>query len=73
MPDTMCERSISPNGIYRAIKERFDSITITSIARMHFHDSAGMDRIKTHCAEEYASVELYVKTKYTLPLVLLNF
>lgn len=63
MPDTMCERSVYGNDLHRAIKEKFDSVNITSIARVHFNDSLGMDRIQTHCAEEYSSVELVVKQK----------
>lgn len=61
MPETMC---IDTNNLYTTIKNRFNNITITGIPRIHFIDVIGLDRIRTHCAKEFSSVELIVHQKY---------
>ncbi|KAK0080676.1 hypothetical protein PV326_008033 [Microctonus aethiopoides] len=61
MPETMC---IDSNNLYTTIKNRFNNITITGIPRIHFIDVIGLDRIRTHCAKEFSSVELIVHQKY---------
>ncbi|XP_024937048.1 mutS protein homolog 4 isoform X2 [Cephus cinctus] len=64
MPDTMCERPTSLSRLYQFIKEKFKDVNVTGIGRWHFNDTIGMDRIRTHCANEYSSVELFVKQKF---------
>ncbi|XP_034949530.1 mutS protein homolog 4-like [Chelonus insularis] len=61
MPDTMCE---SGHNLYSAIHEKFQNIPITGVQRIHFNDIIGLERIRTHCATEYSSVEIIANQKY---------
>ncbi|XP_076669747.1 uncharacterized protein LOC143369548 isoform X2 [Andrena cerasifolii] len=63
MPDTMCERATSRNVLYRSIVNKFSNLRLTPISRIHFNDTNGLERIRTLCAPEYSSVELFVKEK----------
>lgn len=60
MPDTMCDEN---NNLYNAIRGKFKDVTISAIPRMHFVETVGLDRIRTHCAKEFSSVELIVQQK----------
>ncbi|XP_031835707.2 mutS protein homolog 4 isoform X2 [Nomia melanderi] len=64
MPDTMCERVASRNILSRSIMEKFPETQLTPISRVHFNDTVGLERVRTLCAPEYSSVELFVKQKY---------
>ncbi|XP_071555070.1 mutS protein homolog 4 [Temnothorax nylanderi] len=64
MPETMCEHHGRGNKLYRSIKEKFNTLNITPISRIHFNESTGMERVRTLCAREYSTVELIVKQKY---------
>ncbi|EFN83847.1 MutS protein-like protein 4 [Harpegnathos saltator] len=64
MPETMCQRRGCSSKLYRLMKEKFNALKITPILRMHFSESAGMERVRTLCAREYSTVELIVKQKY---------
>ncbi|XP_043264908.1 mutS protein homolog 4-like [Colletes gigas] len=64
MPDTMCERTTSRSVLYPSIKDKFPELQVTPISRVHFNDTVGLERVRTLCAAEYSSVELFVKQKY---------
>ncbi|XP_076290494.1 mutS protein homolog 4 isoform X3 [Lasioglossum baleicum] len=64
MPDTMCEPVPGRNMLYHSIIEKFPEIQPTPISRIHFNDTVGLERVRTLCAGEYSSVELFVKHKY---------
>lgn len=64
----MCEAS---NNLYTAIKEKFENIDVAGVSRVHFSDAIGLERIKTHCAIEFASVELAIHQKYKINLLFL--
>nr|XP_033342513.1 mutS protein homolog 4-like [Megalopta genalis] len=64
MPDTMCERVADRNILHRLIVDKFPEMQPTPISRMHFNDTIGLERLRTLCAAEYSSVELFVKHKY---------
>ncbi|XP_076648017.1 mutS protein homolog 4 [Halictus rubicundus] len=64
MPDTMCEPVAGRNMLYRSITEKFPEMQPTPISRIHFNDTIGLERVRTLCAAEYSSVELFVKHKY---------
>lgn len=64
LPYTMGSRDPNPKGIYHIIKSTFKHITITEVERMHFNATTGFERIQTHCAEQFSSVELVVNSKY---------
>ncbi|KAK2584262.1 hypothetical protein KPH14_006669 [Odynerus spinipes] len=64
MPDTMCNENRNRNKLYCSIKEKFPNLSITAVSRIHFNESTGLERVKTHCAKEYSTVELYLKQKY---------
>ncbi|KAI4499916.1 hypothetical protein M0802_004786 [Mischocyttarus mexicanus] len=64
MPDTMCSETRNRNKLYFSIKEKFPNLCITAVSRIHFNESVGLDRVKTHCAKEYSTVELFLKQKY---------
>lgn len=63
MPDTMCNERRNRNKLYCSIKEKFPNLCITPISRIHFNESIGLERVKTHCAKEYSTVELFLKQK----------
>ncbi|XP_043502294.1 mutS protein homolog 4-like [Polistes fuscatus] len=64
MPDTMCNETKNRNKLYLSIREKFPNLCITAVSRIHFNESVGLDRVKTHCAKEYSTVELFLKQKY---------
>ncbi|XP_076168816.1 mutS protein homolog 4 [Ptiloglossa arizonensis] len=64
MPDTMCERATNRNVLYRSIRDKLSELHVTPISRVHFNDTVGLERVRTLCAAEYSSVELFVKQKY---------
>ncbi|XP_066588700.1 mutS protein homolog 4-like [Prorops nasuta] len=64
MPDTMCNNGNYANKLYSTIGEKFPNLCITPVSRIHFSERIGMERIKTHCANEFSSVEIFVKQKY---------
>lgn len=64
MPDTMCVSNASRSVLHRSIVNKFPELQVTPISRIHFNDANGLERVKTLCAAEYSSVELFVKEKY---------
>ncbi|XP_023290098.1 mutS protein homolog 4-like [Orussus abietinus] len=64
MPDTMCPQRNSGSKLYETIVNNFVSVNITPIPRKHFSDKSGLDRVKTLCAKDYASVLLVIDNKY---------
>ncbi|KAF7409601.1 hypothetical protein HZH68_003982 [Vespula germanica] len=64
MPDTICNERRNRNKLYCSIKEKFPNLCITPVSRIHFNESIGLERVKTHCAKEYSTVELFLKQKY---------
>ncbi|XP_018401348.1 PREDICTED: mutS protein homolog 4-like [Cyphomyrmex costatus] len=64
MPETMCEHRSRGNKLYRSIREKFRTLNVTPISRVHFNESTGMERVRTLCTREYSTVELIVKQKY---------
>ncbi|XP_033221031.1 uncharacterized protein LOC117175433 [Belonocnema kinseyi] len=64
MPETMCGENDPRKKLFSTIKGKFEHIQITPIPRMHFNEENGLDRIKTHCANEFSTIELFVKEKY---------
>lgn len=63
MPDTLIGKKGTDGKLYECIKEKFQGMTIAAISRQHFSDANGLDRIKTLCAPEYSSVEIYIRQK----------
>lgn len=63
MPDTICGEEDPRKALYNAIKLRFKDIQISPVGRVHFNEENGLDRIKTHCSNEFSSIELFVKEK----------
>ncbi|XP_043664602.1 mutS protein homolog 4-like [Vespula pensylvanica] len=64
MPDTICNERRNRNKLYCSVKEKFPNLCITPVSRIHFNESIGLERVKTHCAKEYSTVELFLKQKY---------
>lgn len=63
MPDTMCGDEDPRKNLFNTIKSKFKDIEITPISRIHFNEENGLERVKTHCATEFSSIELFVKEK----------
>lgn len=64
MPETMCGENDPRKKLYSTIKGKFEHIHITPIPRLNFNEENGLDRIKTHCANEFSTIELFMKEKY---------
>lgn len=64
MPETMIKKSGTGGKLFDCVKDKFPGINIAGIARNHFNNATGLERIRTLCAKEYSSVEIYVKQKY---------
>nr|NP_001358430.1 mutS protein homolog 4-like [Diachasma alloeum] len=64
IPDTMGKDQKDPNSLYTAIKTHFPTVEITEISRIHWKAVTGLERIQTHCTNEFSSIELIVKPKY---------
>ncbi|XP_046741141.1 mutS protein homolog 4-like [Diprion similis] len=64
MPDTMIRKSGTGGNLYECIRNKFPGLNIAAVSRQHFSNTDGLDRIRTLCAPEYSSVEIYVKQKF---------
>ena len=64
----MCGENDPRKKLFNTIKSKFDQIHITPMWRMHFNEENGLDRVKTHCANEFSTIELFVKEKYVANL-----